>query len=242
MPVVLRTKMQKSALPSTSNDSIYPEVIGAGRQLREMQEIYRLPAEIPWRRLRTPYRVFLAEFLLVRTRADVVIDLFEDIVARYPDVRSLATADELELAVVLAPLGLRKRVPLLMKGARYLAEHHNGDIPAHFEELLKVPGLGLYTAAAIAAFAYNSEDVPADVNILRFVARFTGLPMKHVTKGSEELRALLPLLSQSRGGPGIEILLDFSRLICRSRLPQCNDCPLREQCTYFRVTAPESAP
>src|SRR5207247_1003853 len=121
---------------------------------------YGLSAEIPWRRFRTPYRVFLAEFLLVRTRADVVTNRFEEIATRYPDLHSLAKAEESDLAATLAPLGLRKRVPFLRRAALYMVEHHGGHIPHTVEELMQVPGLGLYTAVAIAAFAFESGEVP----------------------------------------------------------------------------------
>lgn len=208
-------------------------VIWAGRRLREETAPYWVSDQLPWRRFRTPYRVFLAEFLLIRTHTKAVADIFEDVVARYPDLNSLASADERELAAVLRTLGLKKRVPLLQKAARYLVEQHGGRIPEKVEDLIEVPGLGIYTAVAIAAFAYDSPEVPADVNILRFLSRLTGLPMEHPTKGSKELRALLPLLSRDIGGPEPESLLDFSRTICRPRSPKCSECLLNGECVYF---------
>ncbi len=208
----------------------------AARMLCAGEIAYPVAENLPWRNNRTPYRVFLAEFLLVRTRTDVVAQLFEGIVARYPDILSLARADEAELSAVLDPLGLKKRIPYLLKAARYIMEQHEGRVPETIAELLKVPGLGLYTAVAIAAFAYDSQEVPADVNILRFLARLTGLPMSHPTKGSKDLRGLLPLLSRAKGGPTPEKLLDFTRLICRSRDPRCRACLLQRECTYFSET------
>lgn len=190
--------------------------------------------ELPWRKYRTPYRIFLAEMLLVRTRADIVAAHFERIVSKYPTIEALARADENELREVLRPLGLSKRVPYLIKAARYICENHNGEIPTDLESLLKVPGIGTYTAAAILTFAYGQGLVPADVNILRFVSRFTGLEMGHVTKGSQQLRDLLPLLSEANIGLSAENLLDFTRLICRSRKPKCNVCPLHKYCAYFK--------
>lgn len=192
--------------------------------------------ELPWRKYRTPYRIFLAEMLLVRTRADVVADHFERIASRYPTIEALALADETELREVLRPLGLSKRVPYLIKAARYICENHGGEIPADVENLLKVPGIGAYTAAAILTFAYGQGLVPADVNILRFVSRFTGLEMVHATKGSQELRDLLPLLSEANVGLSAENLLDFTRLICKARKPKCHLCPLSERCSYFKNT------
>lgn len=190
--------------------------------------------ELPWRKYRTPYRIFLAEMLLVRTRTDVVADHFERIASRYPTIEALAFADETELREALRPLGLSKRIPYLIKAARYIWENHGGEIPADGESLLKVPGVGAYTAAAILTFAYGQRLVPADVNILRFVSRFTGLEMGHATKGSQELRDLLPLLSEANVGLSAENLLDFTRLICKARQPKCHICPLSEHCSYFK--------
>jgi A/G-specific adenine glycosylase len=110
------------------------------------------------------------------------------------------------------------------------------------DALLAVPGLGLYTAVAIAAFAYAAPEVPADVNILRFLSRLTGLPMTHPTKGSAELRALLTLLSEAEGGPTPEALLDFTRLVCRPRRPLCEDCPVQAVCAHFMMQGEPSAP
>lgn len=138
---------------------------------------------------------------------------------------------------------MRKRVPLLLRAARHLLKQHKGRIPRDVKELEAVPGLGPYTAAAIAAFAFDSKVVPADVNVLRFLARLTNLPMTHPTKGSKELRGLLPLLSPAEGGPKFEVLLDFSRLTCRPGKPRCFECPVRDRCRYFAASqSQESAP
>jgi A/G-specific adenine glycosylase len=223
--------------PESTGQAARALVLVAAHKLRDAAIPLPSAELLPWRTVRTPYRVFLAELLLVRTRSDVVARLFERIASRYPNVLTLANADLEELAAFLEPLGLRKRAPFFPKAARYILEHHEGRIPKRFDELMKVPGLGLYTAAAIAAFGYGSPEVPADVNILRFLSRLTGLPMKHPTKGSPELRALLPLLSSDQGGPEPEKLLDFTRLICHARRPRCGECPLRDDCRYASSTS-----
>ena len=209
----------------------FPYLLKAGAELSRHRVA---ETELPWRKYRTPYRIFLAEMLLVRTRTDVVADHFDKIASKYPTIEALALADENELREVLRPLGLSKRVPYLIKAARYICDNHNGEAPADFESLLKVPGIGKYTATAILIFAYGQKLVPADVNVLRFVSRFTGLEMGHVTKGSRELWNLLPLLSEANVGLSAENLLDFTRLICRARKPRCNACPLSDHCSYFR--------
>jgi len=209
------------------------QVTQAAHLLKEADILYDVSQGLSWRVNRTPYHVFLAEFLLVRTRTDVIARVFEDIVSVYPNIHTLADSSEEDLACVLKPLGLKKRVPILIRAANYIVREYNGNIPASISSLLSVPGLGLYTAVAIAAFAFDAVDVPADVNILRFLSRLTGLGMTHPTKGSEKLRTLLPFLSKANSGLSPEKLLDFSRLVCRPRRPKCPDCPLRSQCQYF---------
>lgn len=207
-----------------------------------LARIWKPDDSLPWRRNPSPYRIFLAEFLLIRTRWDVVANLFESVVERFPDLRSLVRASEEEIAEVLAPLGLRKRVPYLKKAAAYILEHHGGKIPEEIEDLKKVPGMGDYTAAAVAALAFGKDVIPADVNVFRFLSRLTGLPMEHPTKGSPQLKALLPLLSPSAGGPSAAALLDFLRTVCRPRWPRCEACLLREICAFGRSEAKTGGP
>ena len=215
------------------DDHLISQVTYAAHTLNAVDILNDVSQGLPWRVNKTPYRIFLAEFLLVRTRTDVIARVFEQIVLAYPDIYSLGNTPEEELANVLKPLGLRKRVPILIRAAKHIVNDHDGQIPTNIEDLLNVPGLGLYTSAAIAAFAFDSTDVPADVNILRFLSRLTNLKMVHPTKGSKKLRELLPYLSKVNSGPSVEKLLDFSRLVCHPRQPKCLNCPLHSQCHYF---------
>ena len=218
-----------------THNSVRQTVNRAARILRVYSSSITASTEFPWRRQRTTYRIFLAEFLLVRTRSDVVARIFEDVYRRYPTPCSLAEASYESLADALASLGLCKRVPLLIRAARYIVDEFGGEIPSDPDKLICIPGIGPYTASAIAAFAFGIPMVPADVNVLRFLSRLTGLAMEHKTKGSKQLRALLPLFSEDCGGPSPEILLDFTRLICRPRSPLCQGCDLHSLCNYAQA-------
>jgi A/G-specific adenine glycosylase len=208
------------------------KVIRTGRTLAKGINISQTC--LPWREIRSPYRVFLAEMLLVRTRADVVARIYDGLFKQYPDIYKLANADENELGFALHPLGLTKRTQYIIKAACYIRDVHGGRIPSDIDSLLKIPGVGLYTASAISVFAYNQKSVPYDVNILRFLSRLMGLTMENKTKGSKELRDLVPEFSVEKTGLRTEVLLDFTRLICRPRNPLCNQCCLRRGCVYFR--------
>ena len=188
---------------------------------------------LPWRLIPSPYRIFLAEMLLVRTRTDVVARLFEYIFSKYPTVETLAKADEKTLREILRPLGLKKRVPYLIRAAQYLQERYEGRIPTTVEELKAIPGVGDYTAVAIAAFGYGLKAIPADVNILRFFARFLGHPMEHPTKGSKRLRAIVEEAARRCKEYSTAQLLDFTRNVCRPRRPRCAKCMLQKECHFY---------
>lgn len=188
---------------------------------------------LPWRQHRTPYRIFLAEMLLIRTRTDIVAHIFEKVFKQFPDIYVLAHAKEEDLQRELHSIGLPKRVPYIIKAAKFICEKHGGGIPHQVEDLLKVPGIGQYSATAIAAFAYGQPLVPSDVNILRFVSRLTGVEMENKTKGSRYLQEITSFLSESKTALSAEQLLDFSRLICRPRDPLCEQCPLTKGCKFF---------
>lgn len=193
-----------------------------------------LDIDLPWRKFRTPYRIFLAEFLLVRTRTDIVASHYENVFREFPSIYDLAKSSESKIRESLRVFGLRKRAVILLKAAQYIVNEYGGDIPDDLTKLLLVPGLGSYTAVAILSFAFDLPNVPADVNILRFLSRLTGLEMVHKTKGSKELRKLLPFLSSQNGGPPAEVLLDFTRIICKPRNPLCIHCPINEICVSFQ--------
>lgn len=202
--------------------------------LSKIGRSFRLPDadKLPWRRGRSPYKTLIAEMLLVRTRYDVVSRIFDELVLRYPDVFALAEADEADLAELLRPLGLKKRVPFILRAARYIIEVFEGKIPDDPNLLKQIPGVGDYTAAAVAAFGFGRALLPADVNILRFFARYTGLDMGHPTKGSPLLRNLIRKINEEGLEVNPELVLDFSRTICRARKPKCSFCPLMESCEY----------
>lgn len=213
------------------NSTLRRKVVGAGRSLAK--NITATQNDLPWRENKTPYRVFLAELMLVRTRADVVARIYESLFEKYPDIYKLADADENALRISLHPLGLSKRTPYFIKAARYVCDTHEGLLPREVESLIKIPGIGLYTASAISVFAFNQKSVPYDVNILRFLSRFTGLVMENKTKGSNMLRDLTPELSEEKTGLRTEVLLDFTRLICCPRTPICGQCCLKRSCDYY---------
>jgi len=187
----------------------------------------------PWRRTEDPYQIFLAELLLIRTRAEAVALIFDRVIEKFPDLKALAEAEEKELEEVLRPLGLKKRVPLLKRAASFVLEQYGGKFPSDETLLKKIPGMGEYTAKAFRVFAFRSRDLPPDVNIFRLLSRITGTATDHPTKGSKKLRELVGEISEICGNLSPPAVLDFARTVCRPRNPRCDSCAIRNFCRYY---------
>lgn len=197
--------------------------------------------DLPWRQERTPYRVWISEIMLQQTRVQTVIAYYEAWLAKWPTLAVLAKADEQEVLKAWEGLGYYSRARNILKTARLLAEQGHNDLPAIYAELLKLPGIGTYTAAAIASLAGN-ENVPAvDGNVLRVIARCTARPWQAGQPASlkacrlmlgdwmTDLRAALP---EGEWQPGVfnEALIELGALICTAANPRCGECPLAEEC------------
>lgn len=195
---------------------------------------YRAQARsLPWRDEPTPYRVWLSEIMLQQTRVAAVMPYFERFLSTLPDVPSLAGCDEENLMKLWQGLGYYNRARNLQKAARIIMEEHKGCIPSSFEELLTLPGIGRYTAAAISSIAYGGSHPAVDGNVLRVITRLLLCPadiLKDTTKRTieEKLQAIYP---EGEGGDMNQALMELGATICLPNgEPHCRDCPLRRLC------------
>lgn len=185
----------------------------------------------PWRRRPTPYRVLVSEVMLQQTQAARVAPAFESFIRRFPTVRALASASRAEVLREWAGLGYPRRAVRLHEAARRIAEEHGGRVSPDPEVLRALPGVGGYTASAVASIAFG-EPVPAlDVNVARVVARWrVGREVHEVARGrlGEEASRLI-----DREDPGgwNQALMDLGRQHCRA-VPRCDGCPLASGCRY----------
>ena len=186
----------------------------------------------PWRAPGLPvWQGLIAEFLLLRTRADQAASVFESIQRHYPDARSLGDAPEDHLSELIASLGLRWRRPLFIQLARAIADC-DGNIPTTVNELRELPGVGPYVAAATAALHAGSRAAIVDANIVRLLCRLTGQEYDGETRRKRWLLDLADRLT-----PEVEFraygyaALDLSMTVCRPRQPSCAKCPLVDLCT-----------
>lgn len=218
------------------NNHAFPKIV------RPLLAWYRQNARsLPWRDEPTPYRVWISEIMLQQTRVEAVKPYFERFLAAFPDVCALAAAEEDAYLKLWEGLGYYSRVRNLHRAACVMAEQYGGALPRSYSELLSLPGIGPYTAGAIASIAFGIPAPAVDGNVLRVVSRLTADPSNvsdpKVKKQMEErIRAIIPA-----DDPGAfnQALMELGATVCLPNgAPQCGACPLRELCAGFAMGAP----
>jgi len=188
--------------------------------------------ELPWRGAPNAYHTWVSEVMLQQTRAEAVKPYYERFLAALPTVRALAEADGDRLLKLWEGLGYYSRARNLQKAARVVMEEYGGVIPASPEELLKLPGVGLYTAGAIASIAYGVPVPAVDGNVLRVCARLLADSADvalEQTKRDVAAR-LLRVLPQDRPGDFNQAMMELGACICLPGAPRCEACPLADDC------------
>jgi A/G-specific adenine glycosylase len=201
---------------------------------------------LPWRTppgtKPDPYRVWLSEIMLQQTTVKAVTPRFADFLRRWPNVTALARAELGDVLAAWAGLGYYARARNLHACARVVANDHGGRFPANEAELRKLPGVGDYTAAAIAAIAFGRQATPVDGNIERVIARLFAVTTP-LPAAKPELRALASSLTpESRAGDFAQAMMDLGATICTPRRPACGLCPLRPDCAAYEQGLTEALP
>jgi A/G-specific adenine glycosylase len=192
--------------------------------------------DLPWRRAAgDPYAVWLSEVMLQQTTVAAVLPRYGRFLARWPTVEALAAASDEEILGEWAGLGYYARARNLIACARTVAAR--GGFPTSEAELRELPGLGAYTAAAVAAIAFAQPAVPVDTNVERVVARVFGLADRKAAAGAA--RGWFPI---ARQGDFAQALMDLGSTICRPKAPTCSACPLSTSCRAFALSTPEAFP
>jgi A/G-specific adenine glycosylase len=192
---------------------------------------------LPWRsapgETADPYHVWLSEIMLQQTTVKAVLPRYAVFLRRWPDVNALARAELGEVLAAWAGLGYYARARNLHACARAVAGEHGGKFPAEEAELLKLPGVGGYTAAAIAAIAFGRRATPVDGNIERVVARLFAVTTP-LPDAKPEIKALAATLTPAkRAGDFAQAMMDLGATICTPRRPACGLCPVRPECRGY---------
>lgn len=200
---------------------------------------------LPWREEPTPYRVWVSEIMLQQTRVEAVKPYFHHFMQTLPDIPALASAEENTLLKLWEGLGYYNRVRNLQKAAIQIMEHYGGEMPSQYEELLKLKGIGSYTAGAVASIAYGRKVPAVDGNVLRVVSRLRmdeGDVLSDRVKRQVE-RDLLEIMPQERPGDFNQAMMELGAMVCiPNGAPHCAQCPLAEHCSAFQKSVMQEYP
>jgi A/G-specific adenine glycosylase len=199
---------------------------------------------LPWRRTADPYAIWVSEVMLQQTQVRTVLPRFAQFLRRFPDVYALANAGERAVCEAWAGLGYYRRGRNLHKAAVVIAQRFGGQIPRNEAALKGLPGIGEYTAAAIASIAFGARAAALDGNVVRVLTRVFALPGR-----ADEPRLLRAVREKAQllvncGQPGEinQALMDLGATLCRPEVPACAGCPLYRHCRARREGAPASYP
>lgn len=200
--------------------------------------------DLPWRRDREPYRVWLAEVMLQQTRAEQAIPYFEKFLTRFPTISDLAAAPIDAVLKSWEGLGYYTRARHLHAAARQIMERYGGQFPQSLEEIRSLPGIGEYTAAAIASLAFGQNAAAVDGNVLRVLSRLTAYEGDIRRPDARRVLQAVAhdLLPRGCAGAFNEALMDLGATVCTPRSPSCRACPWNSFCAANAGGNPESYP
>lgn len=218
----------------------------AGRPIvRVLRAWFRANArDLPWRRNRTPYTAWIAEILLQQTRVEQGTPYFERFIAAFPTVQDLAAATEDEVLKCWEGLGYYSRARNLHRAARMIVKEYGGHFPRTASEWMRLPGIGRYTAGAIASMAFGERTPVLDGNVIRVLARvFDVSGCVDAAKTRNDLWDLAEsLVPEKDPGAFNEAIMELGARVCLPRRPRCGECPLRRVCRAHAEGRPESRP
>lgn len=199
---------------------------------------------MPWKGEKDPYLIWLSEIILQQTRVEQGLPYFEKFKAAYPQVKDLAAAPQDEVMKLWEGLGYYSRARNLQAAARMVSEQWGGQFPADHAALLQLPGVGPYTAAAIASFAFNLPYAVLDGNVFRILARVFGIDTPIDTGPGKKIFSALAqrLLHKEQPAAYNQAIMDFGALQCVPKKPDCTTCPFHHRCVAFQNGTVEQLP
>ena len=199
---------------------------------------------LPWRVQTDPYAVWISEVMLQQTRVETVIPYYKRWMVRYPSVKALAEASRDEVLVQWEGLGYYQRAHHLHLAARIILAEHDGELPRQLDQLRRLPGIGPYTSAAIAAIAFNNDVIALDGNLQRVFSRLSDLTIDpRSPKGERQLLSMARgILPSGKASTFNQALMDLGATVCTPRAPTCSACPLTFFCLAFQRGSQEERP
>ncbi len=200
--------------------------------------------DLPWRKEYDPYHVWISEIMLQQTQMERGVIYFQHWLARFPDISAVAEADEQDILKQWEGLGYYARARNLQKAARIMVERHQARVPENPDDLLALPGIGPYTASAVASIAYNLDIAVVDANVERVLARLFDIdgPVKKAATKKRIHDLATRLLPAGKARLFNQALMDLGGLVCTSKMPLCDDCPVAGCCAALHAGRVQDRP
>ena len=200
--------------------------------------------DLPWRRTRDPYAIWVSEIMLQQTRVDQMMPYFERFMAAFPDVHTLASAPLGDLLKIWEGMGYYARARNMHRAAQQIVEDYEGKMPDTLKDISGLPGIGPYTAAAILSIAYDQDYAVVDGNVTRVLCRVFKVEQDPRTVAvKRELRRIADrLLPEGESSVFNQAMMELGALVCTPKMPQCPSCPVRSLCRAQDLDDPASLP
>jgi A/G-specific adenine glycosylase len=213
--------------------SLPPEMLATVRGAL-LEWFARHGRDLPWRHTRDPYRIMVSEIMLQQTQVDRVIPKYRAFLELFPSLAALAAAPTAEVIRAWTGLGYNRRAVNMQRAARAVLDAHGGQFPRDLAELLKLPGIGPYTAGAIACFAFEQDVAFMDTNIRRVVQRLFAGPEESAPAGEARLLAIArDAVPPGQGWAWNQAIMELGALLCTAAAPACWRCPVQAHCRAY---------
>jgi A/G-specific adenine glycosylase len=200
--------------------------------------------DLPWRRTRDPYRIWLSEIMLQQTRVAAAIPYYERFLETFPNVETLARAGTDRVLANWAGLGYYSRARNLQRAAQEIVSLHAGEFPREYEAALALPGIGRYTAAAVLSIAYDAPHAVLDGNVARVLARIGVVrgDLRGPARWRKLEAAAQDLLARNDSGEWNQSIMELGATVCTPKSPKCDECPIEKWCGAHRLGIAEKLP
>lgn len=204
-----------------------------------IQWYFKNKRDLPWRDTTNAYIIWLSEIILQQTRVEQGMPYFHRFLEKYPDIKAFAAADEGEILNLWQGLGYYSRGRNMLKTARQIVAEFGGEFPVAYEQLVRLKGIGEYTASAISSFSANQAKAVVDGNVFRVLARYFGISEPtNSTRGKKLFQDVAnDVLNKENPGLHNQAMMEFGAMLCKPKNPDCNICPVRSGCYAYNNNA-----
>ena len=193
--------------------------------------------DLPWRKTHDPYRIWVSEIILQQTQIKTGIRYYKIFLKKFPNIKSLANANDIDVLNIWQGLGYYNRALNMLTSAKIVIKYHNGIFPSKYSDLIKLKGVGEYTAAAISSISAGEKKAVLDGNVYRFLSRLYDISIPiNTSKGKTTFQNIAnKLIPNKESGTYNQAIMEFGSIQCKKYHPKCNTCPLRFKCKAFKL-------